>query len=113
MDLFHDNADSDFDKDMHSRWVCHVALAQYNNGRGFLLTKERDDPFWENGRVQLLRNLPGVSFTPTSVCKSGLVVSEDDCCETGILTNVHEITHTVQSGSDALKKCKKRERRVK
>jgi len=81
MDLFlesflesHEGEASDLE---HSRWVCHYALMQHNQGRGFLLTKERDHTFWSQGQAQMLRHLPEVEFTPLFACNFGLLRSDN------------------------------------
>ena len=91
---------------MHSRWVCHLAWRQYNQGGAFLITKAEDHPIWSQGHAKLLRNLPNVQFTPVSTSKFGLVSFSSQTQQSGILTNVGEITHRIRTESDAITKQK-------
>ena len=104
MELSPDDDQPDFDGSMHSRWVYHLALRQHNQGGGFLITKSDDNPSWSHGQAQLLRNLPNVQFTPLSACKLGLVSCQDQEQQSGILTNVGDITYKIRTESDAITK---------
>ena len=105
LNMFLRNCDGDAEVE-HSRWVCQFALTQHNQGRGFLVTKNRDHPFWSQGRVQMLLQLPDVEFTPLSVCNFGLLRSDNQNHESGILTNVKELTRKIQNESDGIRKQK-------
>ena len=105
LNMFLRNCDGDAEVE-HSRWACQFALTQYNQGRGFLVTKNRDHPFWSQGRVQMLLQLPDVEFTPLSVCNFGLLRSDNQNHESGILTNVKELTRKIQNESDVIRKQK-------
>ena len=50
----------------HAKWVSYLALKQYNQMKGFLVSREPQEQMdqWETSRVAYLRSLPDVQYLP-------------------------------------------------
>ena len=87
----------------HAKWVSYLALKQYNQMKGFLVSREPQEQMdqWETSRVAHLRSLPDVRYLPLEWCKYGFLNYEDNQLS-GILTNVTEVHAAFLEASESL-----------
>ena len=91
------------DTDVHTRWATSLASKQDSHNLGFMFVQESESDSLKSPSVQNLFSIPDTKFTPVEWCKHGLIVREDQL-DSGIITNIPEIRHSLERWSDSLKK---------
>ena len=77
--------------DIHCAWVCYLARRRIEQQKGFVIVKEQDGRQWNSPRADVVKQGIDVQFAPVERYAHGLVC-RDNYDESGVLTNVHEIT---------------------